>query len=208
MLDATTAAPTAARQARHPNPPTKRPRRQLGTRRARVLPASPRPAARVPRPTRPAARARRSNRPAARAASNRPAARASSNSTGSASTASNSNAANSAPNAQAAFNPRPSANAGSNAPAGFKGSGNLKANANTGFDPPTATGGNTAPQSTPSVPPNAKAASGAKPQTCCDGGNDKRCRYHSAGECRPARGPTDWPARTSNQIVFERRQSR
>ncbi|MGB7099359.1 MAG: flagellar hook-length control protein FliK [Xanthobacteraceae bacterium] len=64
-----------------------------------------------------------------------------------------------------AFNPRSSANAGSNAPAGFKGSGNLKTNANTGFDPPTVTGGNTAPQSTPAVPPNAKAASGAKPQT-------------------------------------------
>ncbi len=35
---------------------------------------------------------------------------------------------------------------------------------NTGFGPPTLTGDNTAPQSTPNVPPNAKAAS-AKPQS-------------------------------------------
>ena len=116
---------------------------------------------------------------------------------------SNPNTASSAPDARATFNPRSSANAGSNAPAGFKGSGNLKTNANTGFDPPTVTGSNTAPQSTPSVPPNAKAASGAKPQTAATAATINNADTRCAGECRPARGPTDWPAGTSNQIVFE-----
>ena len=173
MLDATTAAPTPPPPPANPPPnrltkrPTNRPRRQPGTLRALVLPASPRPAARARRPTRLSSASagvqltwqrergvqfdrqrehsvqldqRRERRPTRHTAS-------------------------SAPEARAAFNPRSSANAGSDVPAGTKGSGNLKTNTNTGFNPTSVTGGNATPQATPSVPPNANTASGTKPQT-------------------------------------------